>query len=77
MEWDKLEKLLARYDEGETSLAEEQELREYFSTNEVPEELYAYKLMFAYVSREKKKLLKPKIRLKRLKLNTPGPVSLP
>lgn len=54
MEWDKLEKLLARYDEGETSLAEEQELREYFSTNEIPEELYAYKLMFAYASREKK-----------------------
>ncbi len=53
MELDKIEKLLARYDEGETSLAEEKELRAYFRNNEVSEELQAYKLMFAFAREQK------------------------
>lgn len=66
MELDRIEKLLARYDEGETSLTEERELKEYFLNNEVPEELYSYKLLFAFASEQKQESFveKPKESLK-------------
>ena len=50
MELDKIERLLERYDEGETTLAEEKALREYFSTEDVPEHLKSYQLMFKFSS---------------------------
>jgi len=43
-----LEKLLEKYDNGETSLSEEKQIRAYFSKNEVPPHLESYKLMFQY-----------------------------
>jgi len=52
MELDKIEKLLERYDEGETSLAEEKLLREYFLKEEVPEHLMSYKLMFMFSAKQ-------------------------
>lgn len=48
MELNKLEQLLAKYDNGETTLAEEARLQEYFSKNQVPEHLRAYQSMFRY-----------------------------
>ncbi|MCB7479928.1 hypothetical protein [Christiangramia sediminis] len=52
MELDKIERLLERYDEGETSLAEEKLLREYFLNEEVPEHLMSYKLMFMFSAKQ-------------------------
>lgn len=48
----KIEKLLERYDEGETSLAEEKLLREYFQRENVPEHLLSYKLMFTFSAKQ-------------------------
>lgn len=48
MESDKLEQLLVKYDNCETTLAEEASLQEYFTKNEVPEHLKAYQSMFRY-----------------------------
>lgn len=53
MELNKIENLLERYDEGKTSLAEEQMLREYFLKSEVPEHLRGYQLMFTYTAEQK------------------------
>lgn len=52
MELSKIEELLERYDEGETSLAEEKLLREYFLKEEVPEHLLSYKLMFSFSAKQ-------------------------
>lgn len=50
MELDKIEKLLLKYEEGETTLKEEGLLQEYFSNHEVPQHLESYKLMFSYTA---------------------------
>lgn len=47
-----IDELLNRYFEGETSAAEEQQLRRFFASNDVPEHLSAYKPMFAYFDEE-------------------------
>ena len=44
----KIEKLLEKYLEGETTIREEDTLAEYFNTNEVRPEWLAYKELFAY-----------------------------
>ncbi|MCG9972630.1 hypothetical protein [Christiangramia crocea] len=53
MESGKIEKLLERYDEGKTSLAEENILREYFLNGEVPEHLRSYQLIFMFSAKQK------------------------
>ncbi len=52
MELQKIKDLLEKYDAGETSLAEEQQLRKYFERNEVSENLKPYQLMFAFSAKE-------------------------
>ncbi len=47
MELREIEKLLERYFEGQTSLSEENSLRNWFAVNEVPEHLQALKAQFA------------------------------
>ncbi len=47
-----IEELLNKYFEGETSSEEEQQLRTYFSSGEVPEHLIVYKPLFAYIEEE-------------------------
>ena len=42
------EKLLEKYDNGETTLKEEQQLKDYFSNETVPPHLEVYKSMFQY-----------------------------
>ncbi|MBU2950038.1 hypothetical protein KO493_04935 [Tamlana agarivorans] len=48
MESNKIETLLEKYDNGESTLAEEQELKRYFTKENVPEHLDVYKPLFAY-----------------------------
>ena len=45
-----LEKLLEKYDNGETSITEEKQLKAYFSNNEVPPHLESNKMMYDYFS---------------------------
>jgi len=52
MELNEIKKLLENYYEGSASLQEEQQLRNYFQNNEVPDELSADKELFAYVQKE-------------------------
>ncbi|MBS1533803.1 MAG: hypothetical protein JST78_01905 [Bacteroidetes bacterium] len=52
-----IEQLLEKYFEGETTLAQEQELRAYFSSDLVAEHLKEYQAMFAYYNREKEQTL--------------------
>lgn len=58
MELSKIEKVLERYEEGKTSLAEEQLLRDYFLNDEVPEHLKSYQLLFNYTNKEQEKQFK-------------------
>jgi hypothetical protein len=53
MELDKIEKVLEKYFQGETSIAEEKELRVYFSSSDVAQHLEHYKPMFVYFGVEK------------------------
>ena len=48
-----IEELLEKYDNAETTLAEEAQIRAYFAENDVPAHLESYKLMFDYVSHTK------------------------
>jgi len=50
----KIEDLLNKYFEGETSREEERELRRLFTTGNVPEELEIYRPMFAFIDEEVK-----------------------
>lgn len=67
MDLNRIEKLLEQYDEGETSLAEEQLLRNYFNNEEVPVHLRSYQLIFAFAQDQKNETLKntPKIEASR------------
>lgn len=53
MELNKLESLLKKYDEGNTSLAEEKQLQDYFSSAEIPAHLRSYKMIVAYSANER------------------------
>lgn len=48
----KIEELLNKYFEGETSCEEERELRSFFAGSNVPEELKVYIPLFAYIEQE-------------------------
>lgn len=64
MELNKLESLLKRFDDGETSLEEEKFLKEYFHLVKVPNHLKEYQLIFNF-SEEEKNIHHPgKIKLK-------------
>jgi hypothetical protein len=48
-----IEKLLEKYDNGETSLKEEKQLQAYFAQDEIAPHLESYKVMFQYFNKTK------------------------
>lgn len=48
MELRKIENLLEKYDRGETSIAEERELKAYFLQDQIPVHLEPYRMMFGF-----------------------------
>ena len=55
----KIDELLDKYFEGETSCEEERELRRFFTEEEVPEHLQTYRPLFAYLNREATSMAEP------------------
>lgn len=53
MEFNKMEALLEKYFEGETSIAEENELKNYFSSSNVAPHLEQYRPLFGYFTEAK------------------------
>ncbi|OHT44370.1 hypothetical protein [Flavobacterium tructae] len=53
MEFNKIEDILEKYFQGETTIAEENQLKEYFSSPDVAQHLEQYKPMFGYFSQVK------------------------
>ncbi|MCP4975883.1 MAG: hypothetical protein GY931_06945 [Maribacter sp.] len=64
MELDRIEKLLEKYLEASTSVAEEKELRTYFSQESVPTHLEQYAPMFKYFSLAKEERFTKQVPLK-------------
>ena len=69
MEFNKIEDLLEKYFQGETSIAEEKELKDYFSSPNVAQHLEQYKPMFGYFSQVKEQKSTQTIPLKTKKRN--------
>jgi len=69
MEFNKIEDLLEKYFQGETSIAEEKELKNYFSSPNVAQHLEQYKPMFGYFSQVKQQKSTQTIPLKTKKRN--------
>ena len=63
MELDKIENLLEKYFEAETSIAEEKELKDYFSSSDVAPPLEQYKPLFSYAVQAKQEQFKATIPL--------------
>lgn len=63
MELNKIEILLEKYFQGETSIAEENELYNYFSSQNVAQHLEQYKPMFGYFTLAKEQMLQQEIPL--------------
>ena len=53
MALDRIEKLVEKYFEAETSIAEEKELKDYFASSDVAQHLEQYKPIFGYVVQAK------------------------
>jgi hypothetical protein len=69
MELDKIENILEKYFQGETTIAEENELKKYFSSPNVAQHLEQYKPMFGYFSQVKQQKLAQEIPLQAKKRN--------
>lgn len=70
MELNNIENLLEKYFQGETSIAEENQLRAYFSSSNVAQHLEQYKPMFGYFSQAKEQKSTYEIPLQTKKRNT-------
>ena len=64
MALDRIEILIEKYFEGETSIAEEKELKAYFSSSDVAQHLEHYKPVFGYFSQAKQEQFTASIPLK-------------
>ena len=63
MELNRIESLLEKYFDGETTIAEENELRNYFSSSIVAQHLEQYQTLFGYFSQEAAQKFAPEIPL--------------
>ncbi len=63
MAWDKIEIIVEKYFRGETSIAEEKELQDYFSSSNVAQHLEQYKPLFSYFALAKEQKSKRKFSL--------------
>jgi hypothetical protein len=64
MELDKIEIILEKYFDGETSIAEEKELKDYFTSSNVAQHLEQYQPLFGYFSQAKQEQYKAVVPLK-------------
>ena len=64
MELNRIEDILEKYFQGETTIAEENQLKEYFSSPNVAQHLEQYKPMFGYFSQVKQQKSTQNIPLK-------------
>ncbi|KAB1156291.1 hypothetical protein [Flavobacterium luteum] len=69
MEFSKIETLLEKYFQGDTSIAEENELKKYFSSPNVLPHLEQYKSLFGYFTQAKQQEFNHLIPLKSKKQN--------
>jgi len=69
MALDSIEKLIDKYFEGETSIVEENELKDYFSFSDVAQHLKQYQPIFGYFSQAKEQQFTQEIPLKTKKRN--------
>ena len=69
MALDNIEKLLEKYFEAETTIAEEKELKDYFASSDVAQHLEQYKPMFGYATQAKQEQFTAAIPLKAKKRN--------
>ena len=66
---DRIEKIVEKYFEGETSSAEEKELKVYFSSSNVAEHLKQYQPVFGYFAQAKGEILNKELSLPTKKQN--------
>jgi hypothetical protein len=64
MESDKIEKLIGKYFDADTTATEERRLREYFSGEQVAPELESYRPMFNYFTKAKEERFTRQVPLK-------------
>ena len=64
MELTKIESLLIKYEEGETSLQEEKFLKEYFTSEETPDHLKEYRALFNFSVKEKEIIYPKEVKIK-------------
>lgn len=76
MELDKIEIILEKYFDGETSIAEEKELKDYFTSSNVAQHLEQYKPLFGYFSQAKQEQYKAVTPLKTEKRNIASWISI-
>ena len=69
MEFNKIEDILEKYFQGETTIAEENQLKEYFSSPNVAQHLEQYKPIFGYFSQVKQQKSTQEIPLQTKKRN--------
>ncbi|WP_264522077.1 hypothetical protein [Flavobacterium sp. N1994] len=70
MALDRIEKLIEKYFEAETSIAEEKELKEYFASSDVAPPLKQYQPLFGYVVQTKQEQFNATIPLNTKKRNS-------
>jgi len=69
MALDRIENLIDKYFEGETSIAEENEMKVYFSSTDVAQHLKQYQTIFGYFSQAKEQQFTQEIPLQTNKRN--------
>ncbi len=70
MELQKMEQLIDKYFDGNTSKEEEKLLHQYFKSNQVAPHLEVYRVMFAYYSESKKEVFSAEVTLDEVPKNS-------